>query len=95
MPLLAVPCLLAQKRVGGRADYNAKALLAVSLLARAAAVAGAEDHGSLLHRRQWGADKSASTLLCNGGGDKANDHASGYLAIPGLLTDGNDGGGAD
>ena len=38
---------------------------------------GADDSGLLLNRRQWGADESALALLCNGGGGKANDRASG------------------
>ena len=38
---------------------------------------GADDGGSLLHRRQWGVDESGSALLCNGGGSEADDRASG------------------
>ncbi len=38
---------------------------------------GADTGGLLLRRRQWRADKSASALLCNGGGGKADNRASG------------------
>ncbi len=42
-----------------------------------------------------GADESALALFYNGGGGEADNHVSGELALPRLLTDGEDGGSAD